>query len=168
MVICKGYIHQLVQYLMPKDSTRRITRVPRKLVLTDDQIAFINANIDWGAKWLADELKINRDALLQWGSDNGISLKPHWSCNKKLNWKPRVWPKNYKHYKRFLVERDGLRCHYCDRLMEYAEAQIDHKVPRVRGGTDAPHNLVLACARCNNIKGSACYECKEFRDAIKQ
>jgi 5-methylcytosine-specific restriction endonuclease McrA len=30
---------------------------------------------------------------------------------------------------------------------------IEHIVPRVHGGTDAPENLALACARCNFQKG---------------
>jgi len=142
--------------------------MPRKLILTTDQIDFIHANKEWGGKWIAEQLGLNRAALWQWASDNRVSLKPHWSCNKKLPTnKSSSWPKGYRNYKNYLVERDGLRCHYCDTLMKYDEAQIDHKIPRVRGGTDAPHNLVLACARCNNIKGSSCYECKEFRDAIK-
>lgn len=128
------------------------------------------ANKSMGGSWLAKELNVDQAALYQWGTNNKVSLKRHPSLNKN-KWPKRkalAWPRPYRKYKPFIVERDGLRCHYCDELMQYDEAQIDHKVPRVRGGTDAPHNLVLACARCNNIKGSSCYECKEFRDAIKQ
>ena len=144
--------------------------MPRKLILTEKQIAFIMANKSMGGSWLAKELNVNQAALYQWGTNNKVSLKRDPSLNKD-KWRKRktlAWPRPYRKYKPFIVERDGLRCHYCDVLMKYDEAQIDHKVPRVRGGTDAPHNLVLACARCNNVKGSSCYECKEFRNAIKQ
>jgi hypothetical protein len=144
--------------------------MPRKLILTEKQVAFIMANKSMGGTWLAKELQVDQAALYQWGTNNKISLKRDKSLNKKRSLKTMCskWPKGYKRYKAFIVERDGLRCHYCDSMMKYDEAQIDHKVPRVRGGTDAPHNLVLACARCNNIKGSSCYDCSEFRDAIKQ
>jgi 5-methylcytosine-specific restriction endonuclease McrA len=30
-----------------------------------------------------------------------------------------------------------------------AQAQIDHRVPRSRGGTNDPANLTVACERCN-------------------
>ena len=128
------------------------------------------ANKSMGGTWLAKELQVDQAALYQWGTNNKVSLKRDKSLNKRRQLKSMCskWPKGYKRYKAFIVERDGLRCHYCDSMMKYDEAQIDHKVPRVRGGTDAPHNLVLACARCNNIKGSSCYDCREFRDAIKQ
>jgi 5-methylcytosine-specific restriction endonuclease McrA len=40
-------------------------------------------------------------------------------------------------------------CFYCG-----APAKTrDHKLPRSRGGTDAPENLVLACKSCNSSKG---------------
>ena len=143
--------------------------MPRKLILTEKQVAFVMANKSMGGSWIAKELGVNQAALYQWGTNNRVSLKRDKSLNKRNILKTSIcsWPKGYKRYKNFIVERDGLRCHYCDKLMKYDEAQIDHKVPRVRGGTDAPHNLVLACALCNNIKGSSCYECPEFRNAIK-
>ena len=35
-----------------------------------------------------------------------------------------------------------------------SRATIEHIIPRVHGGTDALENLGLACARCNQGKGS--------------
>lgn len=34
-----------------------------------------------------------------------------------------------------------------------SRATIEHILPRSHGGTDAPENLALACARCNFQKG---------------
>jgi 5-methylcytosine-specific restriction endonuclease McrA len=40
-------------------------------------------------------------------------------------------------------------CHYCG-----APAGCrDHRIPKSRGGTDDPANIVLACRRCNTSKG---------------
>ena len=36
----------------------------------------------------------------------------------------------------------------------YGWPQVDHKVPRSRGGTDLIENLVMACLECNSRKGS--------------
>lgn len=62
--------------------------------------------------------------------------------------------------------QDG-RCHYCRGEMIRPEhdrtpsgsrrpgklATRDHLLPRSRGGSDQPHNLVLACSTCNAKKG---------------
>lgn len=40
------------------------------------------------------------------------------------------------------------RCHYCDRPADV----YDHVVPRCRGGTNEPWNLVPACVACNYAK----------------
>jgi hypothetical protein len=142
--------------------------MPRKLKLTDEEKDFIKQNAYKGGKWLADQLGVHPDGIYQYGHDNKISMKnlevvPKSMSNKRNAW---VWPRPYKKYKKLLVERDGLRCHYCDYLMTYQEAQIDHILAKARGGSDAPINLVLACDRCNNIKSTLCYECPEFRNAI--
>ena len=141
-------------------------------VLTDAQKAFIHENAIEGGKWLAEQLRVDRSAIYQYAHQAQISVKkggvghPKDSEIRKMAKKCRPWPKNYRHYKQLLVERDGLRCHYCDVVMKYADAQIDHIVAKARGGTDAPSNLVLACAMCNNAKSTLCYTCPEFRDAI--
>jgi 5-methylcytosine-specific restriction protein A len=49
----------------------------------------------------------------------------------------------------YVIRRDDGRCHYCG-----AEATTaDHVIPKYRGGTDEPSNLVAACRPCNSAKG---------------
>jgi 5-methylcytosine-specific restriction endonuclease McrA len=45
-----------------------------------------------------------------------------------------------------------------------ALATIEHIVPRSQGGTDAPENLAMACARCNHEKGRR-HDARGARDA---
>jgi hypothetical protein len=62
-----------------------------------------------------------------------------------------------------LIERDGAECFFCEHaLLDPRDGVLpedpwwpttDHFMPRVRGGTNALSNLVLACARCNRRKG---------------
>jgi hypothetical protein len=144
--------------------------VPR--VLTDEQKAFIRENALMGGNWLAAQLLVERAAIYQYATDAKISVKkggkvdPKDKAIKSLRTTCRSWPRKYHYYKKLLVERDGLRCHYCDVVMTYKDAQIDHIIPKARSGTDAPSNLVLACAMCNHVKSTLCYTCPEFRDAI--
>jgi hypothetical protein len=56
--------------------------------------------------------------------------------------------------RRDVFERDGWRCSYCDVEITMTTGHADHVVPRSRGGSDDPSNLVAACARCNLSKGA--------------
>jgi 5-methylcytosine-specific restriction endonuclease McrA len=51
----------------------------------------------------------------------------------------------------YLLAKYGWRCVYCGRS-EIA-FEIDHVVPRSRGGSDRVSNLVLSCHACNSAKG---------------
>ena len=50
----------------------------------------------------------------------------------------------------FLMDR--LVCAYCG-LHIIATPQVDHIIPRVKGGSDDEHNLVTCCHVCNARKG---------------
>ena len=52
----------------------------------------------------------------------------------------------------YLLEKWGSRCAYCH--ITGVPLQIEHIVPRVRGGTDRASNLTLACKRCNLQKNN--------------
>lgn len=49
--------------------------------------------------------------------------------------------------------RDAHQCQYCSRQPKVSELNIDHVVPRSRGGQDSWENLVTACRVCNLRKG---------------
>ena len=60
---------------------------------------------------------------------------------------------------RDLVEAraDG-RCEYCRRYQDLVGEtffEVEHILPRSRGGLTIPLNLALACRRCNVLKGYA-------------
>jgi len=49
--------------------------------------------------------------------------------------------------------RDNFKCQYCGKdIAEKADMEIDHVVPRAKGGSDAYENLFLSCRRCNQEK----------------
>lgn len=52
--------------------------------------------------------------------------------------------------RRAVFARDGSRCQYCKRPAE----NLDHVLPRSRGGTHTWENVVAACRRCNTVKGN--------------
>ena len=50
-----------------------------------------------------------------------------------------------------ILRRDGHQCQYCGAR---SGLTVDHIHPKSRGGEDSWENLVTACLRCNNKKGS--------------
>ena len=56
----------------------------------------------------------------------------------------------------YIRHRDGYRCAYCNEPKERLE--LDHIVPESKGGPTRVGNLVLACRRCNQRKGSRTLE----------
>jgi HNH endonuclease len=62
--------------------------------------------------------------------------------------------------RRILNIRDGNLCHYCKKVMRGPNPQsIEHVVPRSLGGSNNISNLVLACIKCNNSRGSIYIKC---------
>lgn len=44
-------------------------------------------------------------------------------------------------------------CKYCGKALRAKDLDVDHEMPRFRGGTDDPNNLTAACPHCNRSKG---------------
>lgn len=56
----------------------------------------------------------------------------------------------------YLFEKFGRKCVYCGK--SDVSLNIDHVVPRARGGSNRLSNLVLACVECNQTKGARTQE----------
>ncbi len=54
----------------------------------------------------------------------------------------------------FVAERAGWRCEYCQAPEEVFNFpfEVEHILPKSRGGSDEPDNLALACHACNRFK----------------
>lgn len=55
--------------------------------------------------------------------------------------------------RRNLMLRDQFQCQYCARRPSLRELNVDHIIPRSRGGGDTWENLVVSCRLCNLKKG---------------
>lgn len=53
-----------------------------------------------------------------------------------------------------LFNRDDNQCLYCGHVFKFSELSRDHVYPTSRGGEDKWENVVAACKRCNQRKGS--------------
>ncbi len=51
-----------------------------------------------------------------------------------------------------IFTRDGHRCMYCGAKKQGAELELEHVIPKSRGGKKSWENLVAACRKCNSRK----------------
>jgi 5-methylcytosine-specific restriction endonuclease McrA len=63
-------------------------------------------------------------------------------------------PKRQVRFSRFNVfARDNNTCQYCGQKSPRSELNLDHVIPRSRGGLSTWENVVCSCFSCNRIKG---------------
>jgi 5-methylcytosine-specific restriction endonuclease McrA len=63
-------------------------------------------------------------------------------------------PRGVPFTRRNIYHHYGSRCCYCGKRFATSELNLDHVVPRSRGGTTDWSNIVTACIRCNLRKGN--------------
>jgi hypothetical protein len=114
------------------------------------------------AKEIADYLGITPHAVYQRRSKIGVKFHKRLAKQPIPKGQTRKWPPSIKMVRDFIFSRDNFSCHYCGE----PASQIDHKIPLSHGGNNVTTNLVASCARCNNLKGNACYECPRWRELI--
>ncbi|HEY1852701.1 MAG TPA: HNH endonuclease [Candidatus Binataceae bacterium] len=63
-------------------------------------------------------------------------------------------PKRHVRFSRFnIYARDNNTCQYCGKRLPRTELNLDHVVPRSRGGMSTWENVVCSCHSCNRRKG---------------
>lgn len=63
-------------------------------------------------------------------------------------------PRRHVRFSRFnIFARDGNTCQYCGRRYSRTELNLDHVIPRSRGGLSTWDNIVCSCHVCNRRKG---------------
>ncbi len=65
----------------------------------------------------------------------------------------RVPPRRVKFNRYNIFLRDNNTCQYCGRRFPRSELNIDHVIPKSRGGKTVWENVVCCCISCNRRKG---------------
>jgi 5-methylcytosine-specific restriction endonuclease McrA len=66
----------------------------------------------------------------------------------------RLPHKEVKFTRHNIFERDRNMCQYCGKHFDRRDLNLDHVVPRDRGGTTTWENIVCACIPCNTRKAN--------------
>jgi hypothetical protein len=155
-----------------------------QLALDQGQIEFIREHANIGAKHIAAALGIKYSTVVNVAHRHRISLKtddkrgrsmqahiiqtPETTENvcanqpiidairyqvwvrKEFMGKDVLWTKQWKKQRERVLRRDNYTCMYCGQ----EATQVDHIIPRKRGGGHDLDNLVACCAPCNSRKGA--------------
>lgn len=57
-----------------------------------------------------------------------------------------------------VFKRDSFKCSYCGRMPPAVVLEVDHIIPKCKGGVDDKDNLVTACFDCNRGKSGTTLE----------
>jgi 5-methylcytosine-specific restriction endonuclease McrA len=66
----------------------------------------------------------------------------------------RLPKKEVKFTRLNIFERDRNQCQYCGQIFERRDLNLDHVIPRERGGPTTWENIVCSCIRCNTRKAN--------------
>ena len=66
----------------------------------------------------------------------------------------RLPKKEVKFTRANILERDKNTCQYCGRIFEKRDLNLDHVIPRDKGGLTTWENIVCSCIACNTRKGN--------------
>jgi 5-methylcytosine-specific restriction endonuclease McrA len=66
----------------------------------------------------------------------------------------RLPKKEVKFTRHNIFERDKDTCQYCGRTFERRDLNLDHVIPRDRGGPTTWENIVCSCIECNTRKSN--------------
>ncbi len=71
-----------------------------------------------------------------------------------LRYFDRIPSKEVKFSRQSLFERDAYTCQYCGQTCHPKDLNLDHVIPRDRGGKTSWENIVTSCIRCNTRKAN--------------
>lgn len=66
----------------------------------------------------------------------------------------RLPKKEVKFTRHNIFERDRNTCQYCGRVFDRKDLNLDHVIPRDRGGPTTWENIVCSCIECNTKKAN--------------
>jgi 5-methylcytosine-specific restriction endonuclease McrA len=66
----------------------------------------------------------------------------------------RMPKKEVKFTRHNIFERDKNTCQYCGKVFDRRDLNLDHVVPRDKGGATTWENIVCSCIACNTRKGN--------------
>ena len=150
------------------DSRRAIRRSRRQRKTRYREVRFLNRTKPEG--WLAPSVKSRADNVINFIKKynkliniDRVMIENVSFDTAQMSSDTKLWGNDYqqgnlynKNLREFIFSKTKGRCSYC----EEKATEIDHIVPRAKGGTNSTYNLTPACRSCNEKKSNL--SLKEF------
>ena len=150
------------------DSRRAIRRSRRQRKTRYREVRFLNRTKPEG--WLAPSVKSRADNVINFIKKynkliniDRVMIENVIFDTAQMSSDTKLWGNDYqqgnlynKNLREFIFSKTKGRCSYC----EEKATEIDHIVPRAKGGTNSTYNLTPACRSCNEKKSNL--SLKEF------
>ena len=150
------------------DSRRAIRRSRRQRKTRYREVRFLNRTKPEG--WLAPSIKSRADNVINFIKKynkliniDRVMIENVSFDTAQMSSDTKLWGNDYqqgnlynKNLREFIFSKTKGRCSYC----EEKATEIDHIVPRAKGGTNSTYNLTPACRSCNEKKSNL--SLKEF------
>jgi len=91
-------------------------------------------------------------AVLEEAHDRYVHVGLHLPCVIRLRQYRRLPTRIQTLSRKNILIRDGYMCQYCGAKLLSGQLELEHVVPRARGGLSTWENLVAACRPCNAKK----------------
>ena len=150
------------------DSRRAIRRSRRQRKTRYREVRFLNRTKPEG--WLAPSVKSRADNVINFIKKynkliniDRVMIENVSFDTAQMSSDTKLWGNDYqqgnlynKNLREFIFSKTKGRCSYC----KEKATEIDHIVPRAKGGTNSTYNLTPACRSCNEKKSNL--SLKEF------
>lgn len=70
----------------------------------------------------------------------------------RANANERGYDAQWRKLREYILQRDGMVCHYCQMKLDSTNASVDHVIPlsKDKSLSHTPSNLVACCRKCNS------------------
>lgn len=126
---------------------RAMSLIYQDKALSIDHVSFASYNF---ADWISLTFERPEDFYLIGSANSPVAL-PEIIVATGFNKLP---DRQVKYSRQSVFSRDHFKCAYCGKVFGVKSLTIDHIVPRSKGGKTSWDNVITACMKCNQKKGS--------------
>lgn len=154
-VLSLNKVYQPIGLISVKEAIESIFTERAEIVDVEENGDFLGYDVN---SWL--ELSLLKNMMIE----EGENIEEIWINSKDPFF---IAPKviRYLHYDKFhqkkikfsrknIIIRDNYRCIYCNKKFPIENLQLEHLIPRSRGGKTTWENTATACYKCNSKKSN--------------